>query len=140
MPGIAEAIGGAVSGLLGKAQDLRSAITGEITPDKQAEIAMRAQELEAALIKAQAEITKAEVQSPSIFIAGGRPLLLWICGLAVGMHYLVRPLLLWTLQLLGKEIPLYSLDLNTLWPVITAALGLGAYRTYEKVKGVQNKH
>ena len=138
--GLVEAIGGAVGGLLGQAQGLRSAITGEITPDKQAELQARAQEIEAELLKAQADINKAAAQSKIGFVAGARPAFLWVCVFAVAFHYVLRPLVSWALVIAQVDVILPTLELSELWPALMGVLGLGAYRTYEKTKGVQDKH
>ena len=138
--GIIEGIGAAVGGVLGKAQDLRSAITGEITPDKQAEIVIRAQEIEAELLKAQADINKAAATSNIGFVAGARPAFLWVCVFAVGFHYILRPLVSWALAIGQVDVVLPVIDISELWPALMGVLGLGAYRTFEKIKGVQDKH
>ena len=140
MMGIIEGIGAAVGGVLSKAQDLRSAITGEITPDKQAEIVIRAQEIEAELLKAQAAINLADARSKSKFQAWWRPGLAWCCVCAYAYHYLGQPIGSWLIAVAGIEETLPSVDIAALTPLLLSLLGLVAYRTVEKIKGVQDKH
>ena len=114
----------AAGGLL---KDAREMVTGEEQKRKLFEI-------EAELAKAQAEITKAEAQSSRFFVAGARPMILWICAAALAMNFLIAPIL----GAAGVNVP--TIDLNMLYPLMLGMLGLGAYRTYEKVKKVQNQH
>jgi hypothetical protein len=45
------------------------------------------------------------------------------------------------MEVWGGEIPqLPMMDLSGMYPIILGMLGLGVYRTAEKVKGVQDKH
>ena len=112
----------------GLAKDIKQVITGEADPDKLAEIAEKATAL-------QNQINIAEAGHKSLFVAGWRPFIGWICGLAIAYHFLIQPLVT---GIFSVELP--SISLTELWPVIVGMLGLGAYRTYEKRVGVQDKH
>lgn len=87
-------------------------------------------------IGSQIEVNKAEAASTSTFVAGWRPWIGWVCGMAIAIQYLVGPLANWGMALAGKKVSFPSLDVGTLWPLITGMLGFGGFRTYEKVKGV----
>lgn len=130
-----DTVRGALEGAGSFARDVRAAVTGDIDPEKLAEIEMRAQEIDAEAARAQAEINKAEAQHPSLFVAGWRPFLGWCGGLSIFYQFIFRPLMLGFTDL---DMP--SIDAEALWPVIMGMLGLGAYRTYEKQKGVQGRH
>ena len=78
-------VGEVISGAGTLAKDIRSAVTGDISPEKKAELEARALELEAASMNAQAEINKVEAASTNWFIAGARPSIMWIC--AAGLFY-----------------------------------------------------
>lgn len=100
----------------GLALDIREAIKGkEMDPQR--------------LIELQAEINKVEAQNRSMFVAGWRPFIGWICGLAFGFHYIVMPLLL-----AYTDIKPVEFDTNSLFTVLMGMLGLGGLRTYEKLK------
>lgn len=85
---------------------------------------------------AQAEINKAEAMSNDPFRAGWRPFIGWTCGLGFFTQFVLAPWGTWILALRGQDIPFPELDMSTMMPLLFAMLGLGAYRTYEKTRGV----
>lgn len=104
------------SNIGGLALDIREAIKGkEMDPQR--------------LIELQAEINKVEAQNRSVFVAGWRPFIGWVCGLAFAFHYIVMPLLLAYTDMKPVEF-----DTNSLFTVLMGMLGLGGLRTYEKLK------
>ena len=131
--------GGAVkdtlSGVGGLARDIRTAITGKLDPEREAELQGKMLDLEAGVIKAQLQVNAEEAQHKSVFVAGWRPAIGW-CG-AIGLLYqfLLRPLLV---GLAKVEMP--ELELSQIITLITGMLGLGLMRTSEKFGGVQDKH
>lgn len=86
--------------------------------------------------KWQAEINKAEAGHHSMFVAGWRPFIGWICGVGLGMHFIAFPLLEWTTDLIGTKIIAPHVDWQVLMTLVLSLLGLGATRTYEKSKGL----
>jgi len=122
------------------AKGLRTAITG-IDPDKAAELEKLAVQAESLANQAQTEINKIEGQHKSIFIAGWRPFIGWVCGFALAFNFVVNPLILWIAELSGIEnINPPILDMSQLFPLVLSLLGLGGYRTFEKLKKVQKEH
>jgi len=115
--------------------DLASSIINKIWPDKtEAEKA----QLQAAvvLIQSQLDVNKEEAKNPSTFVAGWRPFIGWICGLALFFQYIARPVVQWVSIYMGQQFPdLPGIDDN-LWQLLLGMLGLGGLRTFEKVKGV----
>jgi hypothetical protein len=89
-------------------------------------------------IQAQLQVNAEEAKHESIFIAGWRPGIGWVCGAALAWNYVVGPLLAFVLQAFGLAVPLPVLDASTLMPVLLGLLGLGGLRTYEKVSGGAN--
>jgi hypothetical protein len=92
------------------------------------------------LVQGQLEINKVEAQHGSIFVAGWRPAVGWICGIALGWNFIVHPMLLW-LAFILPDIPIDlstapQLDTGELMTVLLGMLGLGGLRTYEKRVGV----
>jgi hypothetical protein len=84
----------------------------------------------------QLAINKLEAQSPSVFVAGWRPFIGWVCGAALAYQYLIRPIIIYVSALKGLD-PTHippGLD-NNLWELMFGMLGLGTLRTFEKVKG-----
>jgi hypothetical protein len=92
------------------------------------------------LVQGQLEINKVEAQHGSIFVAGWRPAVGWICGIALGWNFIVHPMLLW-IAFVVPEAPIDlstapQLDTGELMTVLLGMLGLGGLRTYEKRVGV----
>lgn len=136
-----DTVKGALEGAGSFARDMRSAITGDIDPERKAELEARAQEIEAAAARAQAELNKAEAQSGSLFVAGWRPFLGWVFGVIIALHYLVKPIAEWVLRVVEPEmLPLPAFDLGDIWPVLIGMLGFGGLRTIEKAKGIHHRH
>jgi uncharacterized membrane protein len=123
---------GPVTGLLDKVvedKDQKNALAHEIATlaGKQAH--------EAAM--AQVEVNKAEAQHKSIFVAGWRPCVGWVCACAMAYHFILAPLILFGVGIYGAEIPeLPAFDMDSLMTVLLGMLGLGGLRTYEKQKGL----
>lgn len=84
---------------------------------------------------AQADINKIEAGSTRLFVAGWRPFVGWICGLAVGFKFIGGPALFMVAQALGHPVELPVIETSELWPLLLGMLGLGSLRTVEKVKG-----
>lgn len=85
------------------------------------------------LVQGQLEINKAEAQHGSIFVAGWRPGIGWICGLALGWNFIVQPIASWAAFIGGIDLAgMPTLDTNELTTILLGMLGLGGLRTYEK--------
>ena len=118
---------GPVTGLLDKFiedKDKKNAIAFEL-----ATMAERhAQEL----AKGQLEVNKTEAAHKSLFVAGWRPAIGWICGMALLYSTILAPIL-------GIWFTVPPVDSALLTSVLMGMLGLGAMRTVEKTKGVQRE-
>lgn len=86
--------------------------------------------------KWQTEINKIEAGHRSMFVAGWRPFIGWVCGAGLGMHFIVFPLFEWTTALLGDKVMAPQVEWQVLMTLVLSLLGLGATRTYEKSKGL----
>lgn len=90
----------------------------------------------------QAQINMQEAKHPSIFVAGWRPALGWMCVLLLGYAWIGRSMLIFLLTIWGPDnakdlidsIP--EAETGELMSLTLAMLGLGATRAYEKVNGV----
>lgn len=80
---------------------------------------------------AQIEVNKQEAAHKSLFVAGWRPFIGWTCGIATANNFVIAP---YVTAFTTIVVPV--LDLGEMIPVLVGLLGLGAYRTYEKVNGV----
>ena len=86
---------------------------------------------------AQIEVNKEEAQHRTVFVAGWRPFIGWVCGVALAWHFVGVPVTLFFIAWSGAEVPeLPVFDMNSLMTVLTGMLGLGGLRTFEKMKGL----
>lgn len=85
---------------------------------------------------AQVELNKVEAQHRSTFVAGWRPFIGWVCGIALLYNFIIRDIIAWCIQVFqtGVVAP-PELAMEHLLTVLTGMLGLGGLRTYEKIKG-----
>jgi hypothetical protein len=98
------------------------------------------------LVQGQLEINKEQAKHPSIFVAGARPAIMWICGIALGWNYILQPILSWLIygaaiygyidQTAMAALTAPTLDTSELTTILLGMLGLGGLRTYEKRLGV----
>ena len=86
---------------------------------------------------AQIELNKIEAGHRSIFVAGWRPFIGWVCGAALLWHFILFDLLTWiTVNFFPHVTALPELTgTETLVTVLLSLLGLGAMRTVEKFVG-----
>lgn len=115
----------------------------KLIPDKNARAAAKeqfeSQMLNAmvGLVQGQLEINKEQAKHKSVFVAGARPFLLWVCGFAFAWQFVLQPMGTWVVLVVGVKLPpLPTLDIGPLMSLTLGMLGLGGLRTYEKRLGV----
>lgn len=120
---------------VGAIADLAGTVISKIWPDKSEE---EKQQLAAAVmvVQGQIDINKEEAKSDSVFVAGWRPFIGWVCGSACAWNWIGLPMAKAGLLLAGIAINVSPADLSEMLPVLMGMLGLGALRTAEKFKGV----
>lgn len=112
------------------------AIPDTAAADKaKAEIAMMQAKGELDLMLGQIDINKNEAQHSSVFVAGWRPFIGWVCGLALAYEYLMLPLFSWLSLNAGWQQPPH-LVMDGMMELVLAMLGVAGLRTFEKYKGV----
>lgn len=131
-----------ISNLIGKVID-------KVVPDKDAalqakqkllelqqagELAALASETE--VIKGQLAINQAEAASGSLFVAGWRPAIGWICAASLALQFFVMPLWGYIGAAVGHPVAPPPFDFGALWNITLGMLGMAGWRTLEKVKGV----
>jgi hypothetical protein len=84
----------------------------------------------------QADINKVEAAHTNIFVSGWRPFLGWTCGAAFAWNYVGFPMASWLVAVFGYDVPLKPVLDNGLMELTLGMLGLGAMRSFEKMKGV----
>ena len=100
------------------------------------EIATLAERQAHEIAKSQIEVNRTEAASSSMFVAGWRPAVGWICAVGLGFNFICVPIGNFVLAVNESTIIIPALDVSEMMPVLMGMLGLGAYRTFEKTKGV----
>lgn len=128
-----------------------TAIVNKLIPDKaaaaQAQIQLQTalaqgqlqQELDqlVSVTVAQSNINQVEAASSSMFVAGWRPFVGWICAAALGYVSILEPVGRFIATVGFKYAgPFPVIDTSLTMQVLLGLLGMGGLRTYEKVKGV----
>lgn len=135
--------------MLGGLFDLANKVFDKIFPDPeqklqaQMEMFKLQQSGELAVLNAetqlavgQLEINKVEAGSDSFFKSGWRPAVGWTCVFGLVYQFAFLPFATFFLEVNQVAAKLPSMNLDTLMTLLFGLLGLGAYRTVEKVKGV----
>lgn len=91
-------------------------------------------EADVKLAMGQIQTNIAEAGSPGLFVSGWRPGTGWVCLAGLGYQVLLKPLLSWLSPLAGLPIP-PGIETSDLLILLTGMLGLGGYRTVEKLQG-----
>jgi len=104
--------------------------------DEKARASLRLQEVlqKPHVLQAMANIE--EAKHASVFVAGWRPAIGWVCAIGLGYQFLILPFagLINAFYVLPAELPaIQAAELTTL---VMALLGLGGLRTFEKSKGL----
>lgn len=86
---------------------------------------------------AQIALNATEAQHRSVFVAGWRPFIGWVCGVALAWHFMAHDLTAWACSVWWPDIlpPVLS-GTESLITIVLSLLGLGAMRTVEKAKGL----
>ena len=99
---------------------------------------LKSQMISLDLAQAQANIEQAK--SPSVFIAGARPAIMWICACGLAWQFVLQPVAVWGIALSGADIDLPFIQTEGLMSLTLALLGLGGMRSAEKWKGVSREN
>ena len=133
LPAALLAAGPIASGLFGLIDKLFT------SDDERMAAKLKVLELEKSGELAQIAVNAQEAQHASIFVAGWRPFVGWVCGLAFTWAFLLYPMLSFFVVAFGLPVDLTlvpELDLAAMMPVLMGMLGLGAMRSWEKREGV----
>ena len=85
----------------------------------------------------QVEINKIEAASSSLFVSGGRPFVVWVCAFALAYAAVIEPIARFVATVgFAYSGPFPVIDTDLTMQVLLGLLGLGAYRSVEKIKGV----
>lgn len=135
--------------LIGPLAEVIKNVIGRIWPDpaKQAEaqlkLATMVQNGDLARLTAETDLAKAQINVNAVEAAGDgfranwRPFIGWVCGSALAWNYIMRPWVVFGSALYGHPLDLPAADMMEMMPVLLGMLGLGGFRTIEKVKNAQ---
>lgn len=133
LPAALMAAGPIASGLFGLIDKLFT------SDDERMAAKLKVLELERSGELAQIAVNAQEASHDSIFVAGWRPFIGWVCGLAFTWAFLLYPMFSFFVVAFGLPVDLTlvpELDLAAMMPVLMGMLGLGAMRSWEKREGV----
>jgi hypothetical protein len=89
---------------------------------------------------AQIDVNKEQAKHPSIFIAGARPSIMWICAFGLGWQFVFLPVAIWYMTVSGQAVVLPDIETEGLMSLTLALLGLGGMRTFEKKNGTHRSN
>src|SRR5210317_1168830 len=84
------------------------------------------------LALAQLEVLKADAKG-NWFQASWRPLIGWICGLSLGINYMLSPICA------GFGVVIPQADMSVMMPLMFGMLGISGMRSYDKAKKTDTK-
>jgi len=117
-------------------------ILDRLIPDKAAaekakgELELLAAQQEFQLALGQLQINIEEAKHPSIFVAGWRPAIGWICAAGLFYQFVGYNLLTWSLVLAESPVRPPALETEGLIGLVMALLGVAGLRSWDKAKGV----
>ena len=128
-----------IIGMFKLSPELKAKLQAELVAEN---LDMEKTELAASLAQVQGQlaINEKEAESTNWFIAGWRPAVGWVCVLGLFYAYVFEPFLKFFLAIYRPDViaKLPALDTGTLISgLLIPLLGLGALRTFEKLKDVE---
>ncbi|QDP47979.1 MAG: hypothetical protein Tp1100SUR763771_32 [Prokaryotic dsDNA virus sp.] len=88
------------------------------------------------LQKAQSEVNLAQAKHASLFVAGARPAIMWICALGLLWSFFLGPIANWLVWTFSIDIVPPDINTEGLMTLTLSMLGLGGMRSFEKFQGV----
>ena len=122
-----------ISDILGIADTVIKRIWPDPTEAEKAKLEMLRTELSRDI--AQIEVNKEEAKHTSVFVAGWRPFVGWVCASGFAYAFLFRPIFSWIALNVGWQIP-PEISVVELVGVLSGMLGFGTMRMFE---GLNNK-
>ena len=113
---------------------LREAVTGKkiLDVNEVEKLNLELTKIEQALNLGQIEVNKVEAAHKNMFVAGWRPFIGWVCGIAIAYAFILQPVIIWMVALQGIDVQPPEIESDTLYQLVLAMLGMAGLRTYEK--------
>lgn len=136
--GVLDFLGGPLAPVI----DIVGKVIDRVIPDPAAaaeaklKLATLEQNGELTAMLAQTDTNKVEAASDSVFVAGWRPFCGWIGGCGLAYAAIVEPTARFVATVMvGYQGDFPAIDTTVTMQVLFGMLGLGAMRSYDKVKG-----
>ncbi len=100
------------------------------TPDEKAAMEILKLKMAQRPGELQVELNKIEAGHRTVFVAGWRPFIGWVCGVGLAIIFILNPILQWTTGSPGPEI-----NATLLLNLVVAMLGMSGLRSVEKSLG-----
>jgi hypothetical protein len=126
-------VGSVFTGIGTLAKDLRSAFTGEISPEKKAEIELKLLELESLGQQGQIAINTEEAKTGK---GGWRQMAGYVCVIGFAYNFLAYPILTWV-SINFKILPPPNIDATIMMNLLFGMLGLGGIKSLDLMKGTR---
>ena len=113
-----------------------------VSEEEKNQAKIRLKELENELNKKQMDINLADAKSTATGLGGllqriWRPLIGFSCALAIFWEFVLKQFIMFFLAVFEiQTMPLPTLDMGVLMPLVMSLLGMATLRTYEKQKGI----
>lgn len=133
-------LGGGLVGSVGKILDEL-----HTSDEEKANAKIKLQELENQLNLKQMDINIADAKSTATGIGGimqrsWRPLIGMSCALAIFWEFVLKQFLMFIIAIFEIEtLPLPSLDMSVLMPLVVSLLGMAGLRSFDKIRGTATK-
>lgn len=133
---------------VGKVIDSVASVADDLftSDEEKLKLAIEDKQIDADLKKGQMVVNSEEAKHKSIFVAGWRPAIGWVCCLSFLYKFIIYNIIVWTWTTLqafdiiptdfNSTIPVVNIE--ELYPILLGMLGLGGLRTYEGIKGVKS--
>ena len=92
-----------------------------------------------AVMTAQTDTNKIEAASSSVFVAGWRPFVGWVCGCGLAYVAIIEPIARFIATMLGYTGAFPPIDTTLTMQVLIGLLGMGGLRSLDKYNGVAAK-
>ncbi len=94
------------------------------------------QRIQQKLAEKQLDVNAKEASHRSIFVAGWRPFIGWIGGLALMFEFILSPCIEWYAKFAGLNLTAPEIQTGPLLAIVTSMLGVAGMRSFEKAKGL----
>jgi len=132
-----------VAGLLPVIKEVLDRVIPDTAEAERVRVQMEAELIQAANQEsmAQIEVNKIEASHSSIFVAGWRPFIGWVCGISLALLYIPTAVIgtalwVWACIEAGALVPRPELGTAEVIALVLSLLGMSTIRSREKALGV----